>query len=481
VTDRSTCESLLAEGYDLLGAGEPARALRCFEAAASHPDPEVDAARAEACIALSRWEDAIGFWTAAVEKAPETLRYRLGLGEAQRAAGGIDASVRTLEAAVALRPDSAQAQLSLARSLKARGDLTSAIDRYQEVIHLDGDARDALVELGVILVEQSREREGIALLERCARSHPGDAPVHLELAKAWHRLWEPERARAFLARCLELEADQAEARALRERIEREEAEVRSGSAPLPGGYVRALFDQYADRFDEALLSGLDYRAPRIIRELLEPLLLRQEVAPRSLDALDLGCGTGLSGEPIRPWSRRLVGVDLSPRMIEKARARGIYDDLRVGDLLSALSEETGGWDLIVACDTLVYLGDLRPVFRLAFHALRPGGWFVATVETPERDPCAGSPSEGVATGASTESVDPEHASSEIEFKKTRRFGHAEPYLRALADEFGFRVRSLARGGLRKEQGRLLEGIGFVLERPGVELAARESLPQIHGR
>ena len=415
-------------------------------------------------MALSDFGEAVAAWTAAVESAPATLRFRLALGEAQRAAGEIDASVQTLEAAVALRPDSAEALLSLARSLRARGDAASAVDRYQEVVRLDGDARDALYELGVILIGQSRESEGIALLERCARQHPGDAQVHYELARAWHRLWETERARGFLARCSELAPDWEEPRALREQIQREETEVRCGSAALPSGYVRALFDQYADRFDEALLTGLEYRAPEMIRALLEPIVLEQEIAPRSLDALDLGCGTGLGGEPVRPWSRRLVGVDLSPGMIEKARERGIYDDLRVADLVATLSADRAQWDLIVACDTLVYVGDLRSVFAFAFQALRPGGWLIATVEAPEERESASTerPSEG---SAWREISSTESASTEIELKKTRRFGHSERYLRKLADEVGYRWRGVVRGGLRREQGTPVEGIGFALERP----------------
>ena len=51
-----------------------------------------------------------------------------------------------------------------------------------------------------------------------------------------------------------------------------------------------------------------------------------------LAILDLGCGTGLAGLAFQPLAARLDGVDLSPAMIEKARARGIYDHLDVADL-----------------------------------------------------------------------------------------------------------------------------------------------------
>lgn len=441
-TERSTHDSPLAVGYDFLGAGEPVQALRCFEeAAAIASEAEVDAARAEALLALSRVDEAIAAWAAAVEREPSSVIYRLGLGEAHRIAGSLQDAVESFEQAARLRPDSARVHLLLGRALFEQGDLAEAINRYREAIHLDGESREAICELGLILIGQSKEAEGIALLERCARRYPDDAAVRYELGKAWNSLCETERARGYLARYLELEpGDSLDAASLLQRIAREETALHSGEAALPASYVRALFDQYAGRFDDALRSLLDYRAPELIKSLIEPLLVAQEIAAGSLQVLDLGCGTGLSGEPLRSWARNLCGVDLSPSMIEEARKRSLYDSLRVGDLESVLSEEAARWDLIVACDTLVYVGDLHKVFALAFEALVPGGWLVATLETPE-------------------------GSGEIEFKETRRFGHAESYLRKLADENGYQIRDLIAGPLRREAGRLLSGIGIVLERP----------------
>src|SRR6185503_17156267 len=84
-------------------------------------------------------------------------------------------------------------------------------------------------------------------------------------------------------------------------------------AMAPAGYVKDLFDSYADRFDDELVEWLHYRTP----ELLEQLVLRNP-PPAPLDILDLGCGTGLCGPLLRPIARRLTGVDLSPNMLAKA-------------------------------------------------------------------------------------------------------------------------------------------------------------------
>src|SRR6201999_4397445 len=82
----------------------------------------------------------------------------------------------------------------------------------------------------------------------------------------------------------------------------------------------------------------------------------------------------------RPRAGRLDGIDLSPAMIEKARARGIYDGLVVGDIETAL---VGRYDLILAADTLVYLGDLGPLFAAVADHLAPGGFFLFTTEAKD--------------------------------------------------------------------------------------------------
>ena len=68
-----------------------------------------------------------------------------------------------------------------------------------------------------------------------------------------------------------------------------------------------------------MLGELNYRAHLILRELADLVLIE---TPSALDILDLGCGTGSTGAAFAPIARRLDGVDLSPRMIEQARARG---------------------------------------------------------------------------------------------------------------------------------------------------------------
>jgi predicted TPR repeat methyltransferase len=145
----------------------------------------------------------------------------------------------------------------------------------------------------------------------------------------------------------------------------------------PAAFVAAHFDRFAARFDGHLVDNLQYRGP----ELLRAALARLGPPPGPvLDVLDAGCGTGLAGPLFRPWARRLDGVDLSPAMLERARERGVYDGLEVGELVEVLAGRPDSYDLIIAADVLIYFGDLTPVLTAVRKALRREGRFALTVE-----------------------------------------------------------------------------------------------------
>lgn len=139
-------------------------------------------------------------------------------------------------------------------------------------------------------------------------------------------------------------------------------------------YIRALFDDYAPRFDSHLRGALGYSGPETIMAALQ----RIKPAARFARALDLGCGTGLMGAVIRPHVDWLGGCDLSPAMVAKADAKALYDDLKAEALLAYLAGQSA--DLVLAADVLVYIGDLEPVFAAVAATLPQGGLFAFTVQ-----------------------------------------------------------------------------------------------------
>ncbi|MGJ3262395.1 MAG: methyltransferase domain-containing protein [Salinarimonas sp.] len=219
--------------------------------------------------------------------------------------------------------------------------------------------------------------------------------------------------------------------------------ARLGALPaadaMSEGYVRALFDSYADRFDEHLTGDLDYRGPQCLRDALD----RHAPGRRFATALDLGCGTGLMGEAIRDRVARLEGCDLAPAMVEKAREKGVYDALCVAELGAWLeAAPAGGADLMLAADVLVYVGDPVHVLAAARGALAEGGLFAFTVQALD-EAIAG---EGYAIGADA------------------RFAHGARFLRERAAGAGLTVARLEPVVTRRDAGRPVPGHLVVLTR-----------------
>jgi predicted TPR repeat methyltransferase len=179
----------------------------------------------------------------------------------------------------------------------------------------------------------------------------------------------------------------------------------------------------ADSFDGHLVDNLDYRAPRLVAEALATVLPTPNA---DLDILDAGCGTGLCGPLLRPYARKLVGVDLSAKMLTKAAGRRTYDDLVKYELTEFFSRESDVYDVIASADTLCYFGDLVPVISAAAKALKTNGLLVFTLEEAGRD-------------ASTYQLNP-HG----------RYAHARAYAETVLARAELSVRSISSVVLRNE-------------------------------
>jgi predicted TPR repeat methyltransferase len=149
----------------------------------------------------------------------------------------------------------------------------------------------------------------------------------------------------------------------------------------PPDYIKNLFDAYADHYDLHLLQSLDYEVPGL---LLHAVQVVTKNKPFSWDILDLGCGTGLCGTPLKPFAKTLTGVDLSPNMLEMAASKHLYDELVAMNFVTFLTEKMAAYDLIVAGDALVYIGDLSALMNAANKALRTNGLFAFNTEITDQ-------------------------------------------------------------------------------------------------
>jgi predicted TPR repeat methyltransferase len=155
---------------------------------------------------------------------------------------------------------------------------------------------------------------------------------------------------------------------------------------LPDDVVRYVFDGNARVYDENM-AALAYAIPPVLARLLA----REKGEPSAtLDILDLGCGSGLCGPLLRPFARRLVGLDLAPRMLALAAQRGAYDALHEGEILGTLtSGSLGVFDAVVAGNVVIYFGDLAPLAAAVAGVLKPAGAFLFDVERGNQADVAG--------------------------------------------------------------------------------------------
>ncbi|CAA7623385.1 tetratricopeptide repeat protein [Magnetospirillum sp. UT-4] len=350
-------------------------------------------------------------------------------GLALTALGCFAQAATILEGAVALRPDHSGSRVNLAASYRALGRLKDARRHAEKATRLDGRSGAAWTELGLVRQAEAHPAAAAAAFERAVATAPSDAAAWYCLAEARRAEGDAARAATAYGRCLALDPEDRHGAALGLAL--------TGAAATPDrapeAYVRRLFDDYATRFDETLVDRLDYCAPALLADALARILPR----PTDLEVLDAGCGTGLAAPVLRPLARRLDGIDLSPAMVAKAAERRLYDHLAEGDLVAVLSERPARYDLMVAADVLVYLGDLDPVFRAARHALRPGGHLAFTVEK--------------ADDTNSYRLGPKH-----------RYGHAAEYLRRLAEQNGFTVVVLEDAVTRRDGGADVPGLLAVL-------------------
>lgn len=376
-------------------------------------------------------------------------------------------SLQHFETAIHLAPDSAAILYFYGLALRDLTQLDKAEILQRKAIAINPRYAEAHNALGVILTDKERYTEAITYYNHSIKLQPNKAETHFNLALALGKLNQLDDATAHHNLAIELKPDLSEAyleialiakkqgdvekaiatyrRALR--INPEDAEVNYmlsalGAVPAPhispASVVASMFDKYAERFDEHLVEKLEYKTPNQLNETVRNLISPSNA---QLNVLDLGCGTGLCGMLFRDIASNLVGVDLAQKMLDKARERDVYDDLVCIDINMALKQSPEAYDLVLAADVFVYIGELLQTFKHCQDALRPGGLF----------------------GFSLEAIE-DHESWKL--RDTGRYAHSLSYIRKLAAKLSLDEVSVDNVILRKEGSMPVEGHIVVLRKPG---------------
>jgi predicted TPR repeat methyltransferase len=317
-------------------------------------------------------------------KAPDVARLLESAEQSARAGRTVDAA-RIYEQVLLLDPSHRFTLRKLALLSEAAGDYPRAVDLWERLVGVCPEDARAHQDLGLALLRLGRRTHAVAALRRTIALAPNYAPGHCNLGLALEELGDFAAAAAALREALRLQPDSG---FIAYHLAAVAPQAGGAQAPVkvcPRDYLIPLFDGYADRFDAHLFQTLKYVGPQLLAEIVGEVPLGER-RPLPWDVLDLCCGTGMSGALFRTAARTMTGVDLSSRMLERAACRvmpdgrRVYDALLECDLVAALGASGAGYDLILAADVFIYVGDLRDVFTSVRGALRPGGLFAFTIE-----------------------------------------------------------------------------------------------------
>lgn len=344
-------------------------------------------------------------------QAPNDPRVYLMAGVMSEKAGNVAGAFQLMRTGIELAPNWAPGIVVLAQLQARQGQFAEAKENANIALALDSETRVVLD--GAINVAHLTGDIGLAArnLQQALARYPTDAKWRMMLANDLsqlerydeaNKIWEAllaespkdekvlqgrmhtllasghlEQAAAVTATLLTLAPDNPV-------YAYYDARARGHTPPhQPAELNRSLFDSAAHIFDQQLVHGLRYQLPQEIAKQIISFYPNKKFS-----LLDLGCGTGLLGAQLGKLQGRMVGVDVSPKMLEQARRYSLYDNLEVADLHDALdAARSTPYDVIAALEVCVYVGDLGHFIPAAWSALTPGGRLVFSCESgPEEGP-----------------------------------------------------------------------------------------------
>ena len=349
---------------------------------------------------------------------PDALNF-LGMLCVQR--GDAGAGIDFLRQSVHSAPTNPHAWLNLGNALMAGGAIEEARSAFQAACERAPQMSEGWFNLGVCHRRLKNPTEALSCFRSAVEHGPGYAAAYEAMATLLYRAGRNSEAAEAYREWLKYEPDNSIARHMLAATSGEGVPARAGDE-----YVAEMFDKFAATFDENL-QELGYRVPELVAAAVGA-----SVTSGKLDVLDAGCGTGLCGPLLRTRARTLVGVDLSAAMIDKARPRGVYDELVVQELVGFIASRPGAFDAVVSADTLVYFGALEGALGAAYASLRDGGLLVFTVERIEGD-------------------------APYRLEPHGRYAHSAAYVREALGAAGFRDVALTEETLRRERGAEVNG------------------------
>ncbi len=139
--------------------------------------------------------------------------------------------------------------------------------------------------------------------------------------------------------------------------------------------LKKFYGKWAKEYDHQMLGKLDYVSPGIIAALLQRYL-----PDKAARILDIGCGTGLTGNGLHENGYTAIhGIDLSAEMVRVAGKRGIYQGLKTADVTQPLPFEDNEFDGAISSGTFTHGHVGAECLEEIFRIIKPDGVLACTV------------------------------------------------------------------------------------------------------
>jgi predicted TPR repeat methyltransferase len=362
------------------------------------------------------------------ELDPENPEAIHSLAQALTLTGHLEEAIQYYEKTLMLEPKHAEANHNLANAYVKFGDSEKAMNYYFRQISVAA-LPESYFNIGVLMMYKERNKEAIEYFEHAISQDPNNINTYMNLGSIHLKQQNFTKAIENYEAALKINPDNNEVKYIIDALKNESSPDRA-----PDEYLENLFDQYADYYDEHLTKYLEYSVPQKLATLLcDELGSTQE----QWNIIDLGCGTGLSGQAFTSFAKELVGIDLSERMIESAKQKQIYQKLIIGEIDKEL-RQFDNIDLILAADVFSYIGDLAPIFATSSNALKINGLLLFSVERST-------------TGT-------------YKLQQNMRYVHSKDYIESLSNQNHFELIRCNNTVLRKQQKQPVEGFLVLLKK-----------------
>ncbi|MEE3002866.1 MAG: methyltransferase domain-containing protein, partial [Pseudomonadota bacterium] len=291
---------------------------------------------------------------------------------------------------------------------------------------------DYIYNIGVVYNYKGLYSDALSYFEKCLTIEDEHYNSIANIAVIYLKKNMPSEAKFYFRKALNIKPDDEQNIYMLAALEGNQEKFKAA----PPSYITDLFDQYANTFEQHLEKILQYKAPKIIYETL--VKFNDIENCKNLDICDVGCGTGLMAEELKQHSKKLIGVDLSSKMLEKASVKKLYTDLVESDISVYLSQHKLEFDYIIAADVVPYFGDISVLLQSVFGALKNEGYFVFSIEQCFK--------------------------TNYQLQTNGRFKHSREYIKSLSNENMFNLKACTERSTRKEGNNEIPCLIFVLQK-----------------